>query len=95
MIELARKMHETDDIRVLPPISSQKAVALHNAEYADQGAIEAALGYNELQALIEGATSATEIHKAWKQVEKNKELAGWHLRELEKLKEYQRTKIQF
>jgi hypothetical protein len=56
---------------------------------------ESVLSYNELQALIESATSATELHKAWKQVEKNKELAGWHLKELEKLKEYQRTKIVF
>lgn len=54
-----------------------------------------ALGYNELRELIEAATSSTELHKAWKEVEKNKELAGWQTRELGKLKEHQRTKIDF
>jgi hypothetical protein len=53
------------------------------------------LSYNELRGLIEAATSGTELHKAWKEVEKNKELVSWQLRELGKLKELQRTKIDF
>lgn len=95
MIELARKMHETDNIRVLPPLGSHKAAALHNAEYSDQHTTKAVLSYNQLQELIGGATSSMELHKAWKQVESNKELVSWQLRELGKLKEYQRTKIDF
>lgn len=53
------------------------------------------LSYNELRGLIESATSSTELHKAWKEVEKNKTLAGWQIRELEKLKNIQQTKIDF
>lgn len=56
---------------------------------------EAVLSYNELMDLIESATSSTELHKAWKAVEKNKTLAGWQIRELEKLKNIQQTKIDF
>ncbi len=56
---------------------------------------DAVLSYNELRALIESATSAAELHKAWKEVEKNKTFADWHIRELNKLKEDQRTKIDF
>ena len=56
---------------------------------------EAVMTYNELKDIIGAATSSTELHKAWKEVEKNKSLAGWQLRELSKLKEYQRTKIDF
>lgn len=55
----------------------------------------AVLSYNELRDLIQAATSSTELHKAWKEVEKNKTLAGWQLRELEKLKNIQQTKIDF
>lgn len=56
---------------------------------------EIVLTYNELQELIGYATSSTELHKAWKEVERNKELVGWQVRELGKLKELQRTKIDF
>jgi hypothetical protein len=56
---------------------------------------EAVLGYNELRELIEAATSSSELHKAWKQVEKNKELVGWQIKILSQLKENQRTKIDF
>jgi hypothetical protein len=56
---------------------------------------DAALSYNELRELIEAATSGIELHKSWKEVEKNKELVGWQLIELGKLKELQRTKIDF
>lgn len=53
------------------------------------------LSYNELRDLIQAATSSVELHKAWKEVEKNKELASWQLKELGKLKDYQQTKIDF
>lgn len=53
------------------------------------------LSYNELRDSIESATSSTQLHAAWKQVEKNKELASWQLKELGKLKYYQQTKIDF
>ena len=53
------------------------------------------LGYNELRELIEKATSSTELHKAWKEVEKNKSLVGWQIKILGQLKENQRTKIDF
>ena len=55
----------------------------------------AELGYNDLVTIICAATSAAELHSAWKLVEKAKGLAAWHLRELTKLKELQRTKIDF
>lgn len=58
----------------------------------DAGAV---LSYNELVDMIEAATSSTELHKAWKEVEKNKSLAGWQLKQLNNLKELQRTKIEF
>jgi len=53
------------------------------------------LSYNELRDLIEAATSSSELHAAWKQVERNKELASWQIKELTKLKDYQQTKIDF
>ena len=53
------------------------------------------LGYNDLVTIICAATSAAELHSAWKLVEKAKGLAAWHLRELIKLKELQQTKIDF
>lgn len=53
------------------------------------------LSYNELMGLIQEATSSTELHKAWKEVERNKELASWHLKKLNEEKELQRTKIDF
>ena len=56
---------------------------------------EAVLSYNELRDLIESATSSMQLHAAWKQVEKNKELAIWQAKELGKLKDYQQTKIDF
>jgi len=95
MLDLARKMQGTDSISVLPPLSPQKAVALHNAEYPDQHTIQAALSYNELRGLIEAATSSMQLHSAWKRVEKNKELAGWQIKILNQLKENQRGKIDF
>lgn len=55
----------------------------------------AVLSYNELMELIQSATSSTELHKAWKEVERNKELASWHLKKLNEEKELQRTKIDF
>lgn len=63
--------------------------------FVPEKANESALSYNELRGVIEAATSSSELHKAWKEVEKNKELAGWQTRELGKLKEHQRTKIDF
>jgi hypothetical protein len=56
---------------------------------------DSVLSYNELRALIEAATSSMELHKAWKEVEKNKELVGWQIKILNQLKENQRTKIDF
>jgi len=56
---------------------------------------EAVLSYNDLRDLIQAATSSSELHKAWKEVEKNKSLASWQMRELGKLKDYQQTKIDF
>lgn len=56
---------------------------------------EAVISYNELRDLIELATSSMQLHAAWKQVEKNKELANWQVKELGKLKDYQQTKIDF
>lgn len=65
------------------------------AVFAPEKLREAALSYNELRGLVEGATSSTDLHKAWKEVEKNKELAGWQIKTLNELKETQRTKIDF
>lgn len=95
ILELARKMQEGDNIRSTPPLSPQQAVLVHNSEHADQHTISAVLSYNELRDLIESATSSTQLYAAWKQVEKNKELAGWQLKELSKLKDHQQTKIDF
>ena|SRR5690349_4426604 len=53
------------------------------------------LSYNELREVIEAATSSMQLQAAWKQVEKNKELAGWQIKILNQLKENQRTKIDF
>lgn len=51
--------------------------------------------YNELRDIIQAATSSHELHLAWKAVEKNKALASWQLKELQKLKDHQQTKIDF
>lgn len=64
-------------------------------EEYDQSNIKPILSYNELREVISNATSSTELHKAWKEVEKNKGLAGWQLKILNQLKEDQRTKIDF
>lgn len=57
--------------------------------------IRAVLNYNELVELIGSATSSTQLHSAWKQVEKNKELRDWQIKELSQFKEDQRTKIDY
>ncbi len=95
MIELARKMQSGPEIKIMPPQTHQQAIALHNAEHPEQRTTFVYLSYNELRALIESATSSMELHKAWKEVEKNKELAGWQIKILNQLKENQRTKIDF
>lgn len=61
----------------------------------DAGQPNDLLSYNELRDAISVATSSTELHKAWKQVEKNKELASWQVKVLSQLKEDQRSKIDF
>lgn len=61
----------------------------------DTGQPNDLFSYNELRDAISAATSSTELHKAWKQVEKNKELVSWQIKVLSQLKEDQRTKIDF
>lgn len=56
---------------------------------------ESVWSYNELRDIIQAATSSHELHLAWKAVEKNKGLASWQLKELQKLKDHQQTKIDF
>lgn len=78
-----------------PPAPQERPKMKLPAITPDTGQPNELLSYNELRDAISAATSSTELHKAWKRVEKNKELAGWQVKVLSQLKEDQRTKIDF
>lgn len=56
--------------------------------------IGAEMSYNEAMEALDRCTSSTEIAKVWKLIQKQK-WPSWQLRELERKKEDQRTKIDF
>jgi len=52
------------------------------------------LSYNEATGAIESSTSSIQLGDAWQQIKKQ-EWPGWQMKELEKLKDIQQTKIHF
>lgn len=57
--------------------------------------LKSEISYNEAQSLITNATSSFELQNAWQQINTKKDWPSWQMRELTKLKENQRTKIDF
>ncbi len=54
----------------------------------------AIMSYNGAKASIEASTSETQLEDAWRQIKKQ-EWAGWQMKELDRLKGIQQTKIDF
>jgi predicted nucleic acid-binding Zn ribbon protein len=83
------------DIKMVDPITPQVHVALINAENKDQHTFIKEYDYAGLKELISTSTSSYDLESAWRIVNAAKGLVGWQLRELTRLKELQRTKIDF
>lgn len=54
----------------------------------------AIMSYNGAKGSIEASTSSIQLEDAWRQIKKQ-EWAGWQMKELERLKNIQQTKIDF
>lgn len=81
-----------------PPAPQYAALTNKGMEYGSTpvtATIVLEMTYNQAQDELRACCSGPEIEKVWRKISAKKNWAGWQLRELTKIKEDQRTKIDF
>jgi hypothetical protein len=98
MLETMFKIKElilTPEIKRPAPLTPEQSLLLHNTENKDQLTTSATYDYDGLKGLITRATSSDDLQRVWRLIRAATWLAGWQNRELDKLIQIQRTKIDF
>lgn len=92
---MIKELTLASEVRYVAPLTTEQSIALHNAENKDQLTTTITYDYNGLKELIISATSADDLQRTWRIIKAASWLAGWQSRELDKLIQNQRTKIDF